>query len=148
MGDLPVAAKTRVRAMTLWFVGSIVLVGVLVAIYAALIGFDRVTGASVEGVAVTGDGHDLVVEYIGGRPGCGDPDHIDVEESAHAVVISAYTVARHGTRAGFACPAEATPMLQTVRLRAPLGDREVRDGARDGSAVVVRSLTELTAATG
>src|SRR4051812_33894437 len=103
MGDLSTEARDRVRAMSMYLVGSIVLVGVLVGLYAALIGFDRVQGAALAGVALTADEHDLVVEYVGGEPGCGDPHHIDVDETAEAVVISAHTVARHGTRAGFTC---------------------------------------------
>lgn len=136
MGDLPREAKDRVRAMSLWLVGGILLAGVLVAMYAALIGFDRVDRAAVAAVAVTGDGRDLLVEYVGGAPRCGDPHHIDVEESAEAVVIVAHTVARHGARPGFVCADEPVPMFQTVRLRAPLDGRPVRDGAQGRDVVV------------
>ncbi|MFH5823680.1 hypothetical protein [Georgenia sp. AZ-5] len=142
MADLPAAARDRVRAMTLWLVAGIVLVLVGVGIYAVLVGFDRVRSAPVEAVAVAG--HDLVVRYVGGAPGCGDPHHLEVDEDDDAVVVSAFTVARHGTRWGFACARHDVRMYGTVRLAAPLGERPVRDGARPDTEVpVVGGVEEL-----
>ncbi|TRW46123.1 hypothetical protein [Georgenia yuyongxinii] len=137
-------AKDRVRAMSLYLVGALVVVGVAVGAYALLVGFDRVSPAAVDAVARTGDPHDLVVQYVGGTPGCGDPERIDVDETTDDVVVTAFTVARHATRQGFGCGDVGVIMVQTVRLAAPLDGREVRDGARDGAAVVVHdSLADL-----
>ncbi|WP_448072551.1 hypothetical protein [Georgenia yuyongxinii] len=144
MGYLSGEARDRVRAMSLYLVGALVVAGTAVGVYAVLVGFDRVSPAAVDAVARTGDPHDLVVQYVGGSPGCGDPQRIEVDETADDVVVTAFTVARHATRQGFGCDDVGVLMLQTVRLADPLGVREVRDGARDGAAVVVReSVTDL-----
>lgn len=115
--------------MALTFLGAIVLALVAVGAFALVVGIDLVRPAPVEAVAVTGDGRDLLVRYVGGLPGCGDPDGVDVAESGDTVVVSARTVARRATRLGFSCPEVAVPMFRTVRLGEPLGERTVRDGA-------------------
>ncbi|MPV36344.1 hypothetical protein [Georgenia subflava] len=143
MAELSGEARDRVRALGLWLVGGILLAGVLVGLYATLVGFDRVSPAAVDAVARTAEGRDLLVRYIGGSPGCGDPHRIDVTEDDETVVISAYTVAPHGTRAGFGCDDRGVVMLQTVRLGEPLGERQVRDGARDSAVVVHDSPAAL-----
>ncbi|KAE8765532.1 hypothetical protein [Georgenia thermotolerans] len=146
MADLPRPARDRVRAMSLYLVCAVVLLGLLLALYAVFVGFDRLHAAPVTAVAVTADGRDLVVEYTGGAPGCGDPHDVTVRESDTAVEVRAVTVARRATRLGFACPSRAVPLLQTVRLAEPLGAREVRDRTRGGAEVPVTDLKDLLTA--
>lgn len=129
-------ARDRVRAMSLWLVTAVVLVGVGVGLYAVLVGFDRVRPAPVTRVATTAD-RDLVVEYLGGSPGCGDPYRVDVRETGGEVVLSARVVLPHGTRMGMSCDDEGVPMIQSVRLAAPLADRTVKDASRPTASVPV-----------
>lgn len=147
MADLPRQSRDRVRAMSLYLVCAVVILGLLIALYAVFIGFDRLREAPVTAVAVTGDGRDLVVEYTGGAPGCADPHDVTVAETAEDVELRAVTVARRATRLGFACPSRAVPLLQTVRLAEPLGERGVRDGNRGGAVVPVTDLADLLTAT-
>ncbi|MPV90333.1 hypothetical protein [Georgenia ruanii] len=146
MEELPRQARDRVRAMSLYLVCAVVILGLLLALYAVFVGFDRLHAAPVTAVAATGDGRDLVVEYTGGAPGCGDPHDVTVRESGRTVELRAVTVARRATRLGFACPSRAVPLLQTVRLAAPLDGREVRDRARGGAVVAVTDPADLLAA--
>lgn len=143
VGDLSAEGRTRVRALSLYLVGTIVLALTAVGGYALVVGFDRVRPAPVEAVAVVGE-RELLVRYLGGVPGCGDPHRVEVAEDADEVVVSAFTVARRATREGFSCPDVGVPMLQTVRLGEALGDRDVRDGARPGVDVeVVAGVEDL-----
>jgi hypothetical protein len=145
MEELSRQARDRVRAMSLYLVCAVVILGLLLALYAVFVGFDRVRAAPVTAVAVTGGGRDLVVEYTGGAPGCGDPHDVGVVETGHAVELTATTVARRATRIGFTCPSLEVPLLQTVRLAAPLDGRAVRDGARGGAVVAVTDVASLVA---
>ena len=129
MGGLTGESRDRVRAMSLWLVTAIVLAGVAVGLYALVVGFDRVDPAPVSRVAEVAP-QDLLVEYVGGSPGCGDPHRVEVSETEDEVVLAAHVVVRHGTRLTASCDDEGVPMLQTVRLAAPLGDRVVRDATR------------------
>jgi hypothetical protein len=144
MGELSGEARDRVRAMSLWLVTGIVLAGVAVGLYAVIVGFDRVEPAAVARVAPAAEQRDLIVEYVGGSPGCGDPHRVQVTESDDEVVVSATVVVRHGTRFNAACDDEGISMVQTVRLAAPLGGRFVRDASRpDVTVPVVADLAEL-----
>jgi hypothetical protein len=129
-------ARNRVRAMSLWLVTAIILAGVAVGLFAMLVGFDRIVPAAVSRVAATTD-RDLVVEYVGGSPGCGDPHRVEVDESDDEVVVAAKVVVRHGTRLSAHCDDVGVPMIQSVRLAEPLGDRSVRDASRPGFDVPV-----------
>src|SRR5690606_18900135 len=135
--------RARVRAMAMWLTVGALCLGVFVLVYALLVGFDRERTAPV--AAVAGEGRTVVVRYLGGPPGCGDPGRIEVRESAAEVELTAYVVVREATRYDRQCPAEEVPMLTTVRLDEPVGDRLVRDAARDGAEVpAVGSVRELT----
>jgi hypothetical protein len=136
-------ARNRVRAMSLWLVTGIVLAGVAVGLYALLVGFDRIRPAAVTRVAATAE-RDLVVEYVGGSPGCGDPHRVDVSETDDDVVVTAKVAVRHGTRLGASCDDEGVAMIQSVRLAEPLGARVVRDASRPGVIVpVVDAVVDL-----
>ncbi|MFC7405876.1 hypothetical protein [Georgenia alba] len=135
MNGLPKEARDRVRVSAMWIVVSAVCLGVLLMLYALLVGFDRERQAPVEAVAA--DGNDLVVRYVGGVPGCGDPGRVEVSESDSEVELSAYVVVRHATRHDRMCAQMAVPLITTVRLAEPLGDRVVRDGMRPGAEVPV-----------
>ncbi|UNX53722.1 hypothetical protein MF406_12085 [Georgenia sp. TF02-10] len=146
MGELPAEARDRVRAMALTLVGALVLFGVVVGLYALLVGFDRLEEAPVKAVARAGE-RELVVQYVGGTPGCGDPDGVTVDESDDAVVLTGRTVLRHATRwGGYACPAVEVPMLTTVRLADPLEGRPVRDGVREVEVTVHDDVAALVEA--
>lgn len=143
MGGLTGESRDRVRAMSLWLVTGIVLAGVAVGLYALVVGFDRVRPAAVSRVAEASD-HDLVVEYVGGSPGCGDPHRVEVTETEEDVVVAAHVVVRHGTRLGASCDDERVPLLQTVRLATPLEGRTVRDASRPELTVpVADDVTDL-----
>lgn len=129
-------SRDRVQAMSLYLVTGIVLVGVAVGLYAVIVGFDRIRPAAVSRVAEAA-GRDLVVQYVGGSPGCGDPHRVEVSETEDEVVVAAYVVVRHGTRFDASCDDERVTMLQTVRLAAPLGNRAVRDASRPELTVPV-----------
>jgi hypothetical protein len=144
MGRLTGEARDRVRAMSLWLVTGIVLAGVAVGLYAVVVGFDRMQPAAVARVAQGAEPRDLIVEYVGGSPGCGDPHRVEVTESEDEVVVAATVVVRHGTRFNAACDDEGVSMVQTVRLAEPLGGRSVRDASRpDVTVPVVADLAEL-----
>ncbi|WP_043496805.1 hypothetical protein [Georgenia sp. SUBG003] len=136
MGGLTGESRDRVRAMSLWLVTGIVLAGVAVGLYALVVGFDSARPAPVSRVAEIGQ-HDLLVQYVGGSPGCGDPLQVKVDETEDEVLIAASVVVRRGTRLGASCDGENVTMLQTVRLAAPLGDRAVRDASRPELTVPV-----------
>jgi hypothetical protein len=143
MGRMSGDARDRVRAMSLWLVTGIVLAGVAVGLYAVLVGFDSIRPAAVTRVAATAE-RDLLVEYVGGSPGCGDPLRVDVSESDDEVVVAATVAVRHGTRLGASCDDQGIAMLQSVRLAQPLGDRSVRDASRPGVDVpVVDAVADL-----
>lgn len=143
MEGLTGGSRDRVRAMSLWLVTAIVLAGVAVGLYALVVGFDKVEPAPLSRVAEVGP-RDVLVEYVGGSPGCGDPHRVEVSETDDEVVVAAYVVVRHGTRLTASCDDEGVPMLQTVRLGAPLGDRQVRDASRPELTVpVADDVTEL-----
>jgi len=136
MDGLTGESRDRVRAMSLWLVTGIVMVGVAVGLYAIIVGFDSVRPAAVSKVAELDD-RDLLVQYVGGSPGCGDPNRVEVQETKDEVTVAASVVVRHGTRLSASCDDEGVPMLQTVRLAEPLGDRVVRDASRPELTVPV-----------
>lgn len=135
--------RDRVRAMGLWFVAAIVVVGAFVGIYALFVGFDRTVPARVEAVAPGETPADLVVRYTGGSPGCGDPGQVVATESAEEVVLTAHTVIVRGTRVNLSCDDQGIPLLATVRLASPLGERTVRDAYDDSEVEVLSDVGEL-----
>lgn len=135
------------RATTLWLVGVLLLTGTGVITYSAVVGFSvRDTGA-VEAVTVLANDRDVVVRSVVGSPGCGNPSGVDVTETRGRVTLIARTVIPQGTRWDFSCDDADMVVFHTVRLSAPLGDRELIDGTRpDADVTIVDSLGELIGA--
>ena len=74
-------------------------------------------------------GNQVQVYYtVGGRPDCATLGRVDVTETARTVTVT-LLVGRLPTADCVTQPALATPMMTTVTLSAPLGDRSVHDGA-------------------
>ncbi|GAA4432157.1 hypothetical protein GCM10023169_37620 [Georgenia halophila] len=146
MGELPKEVRDRIRASALWLVTGVLTIGALLLLYTVFIGFDRLRDAPVSRVAPMGEGGtDLVVEYIGGSDGCGDPYQVAVEEQdGDEVVLLAEVIVREATRHDKACPDVGVRMIDTVRLSEPLGDRTVRDASRlDAEVEVVENVAAL-----
>lgn len=135
MAPLPDDIRTRLRATALTLTGALVLVGILLALWAVLVGFDVTRTAPVVAVAPVGE-QDLLVEYTGGSPGCGDPAGVEVAETSATVEVTAHVVIPFGTRWNFSCDDVGSTLLKTVRLDAPLGGRAVVDAS--GAPVAVR----------
>lgn len=132
------------RAMTLWLLGTVLLVVAGFITYYLAVGFDVREQSTVQAVTVMPNDRDLVVRSVAGSPGCGDPDGIEVNETAEQVEVLTWVVTPQGTRWDFECQDTATTVIDTVRLSAPLGERTVIDGAHPGAEVeIAGSLTEL-----
>jgi hypothetical protein len=83
--------------------------------------FDRVTA---------GTGNDLVVQYTaGGKADCAKLGRIDVAETDDAVTVTVQLGRLPAAQCGGAQPMIAASFETTVTLKAPLGSRQVRDGA-------------------
>jgi len=83
--------------------------------------FDRVTA---------GTGDELVVQYTaGGKADCAKLGRVDVAESADAVTVTVHLGRLPAAQCGGEQPMIAASFETTVTLKAPLGSRQVRDGA-------------------
>lgn len=130
--------------MTLWLLGTVLLIVAGFTTYYFAVGFDVRDPSAVQAVAMLPNDRDLVVRSVAGSPGCGDPDGIEVNETADQVEVLAWVVTPHGTRWDFECQDTGAIAIETVRLSAPLGERTVVDGAHPGVEVeIAGSLTEL-----
>lgn len=118
-------ARDRVRAMSLWLVVAIVLLVVIVGLWAIFIGFPEVRPVPSTVAGVSPDGRELTVELSHGS--CEQPHEVTAEESSDAVIITAYVFERRPLR-GRDCTPIAAVARETVVLKEPLGDRELRDG--------------------
>ncbi|MEV6608069.1 hypothetical protein [Kutzneria sp. NPDC051319] len=80
--------------------------------------------------ATAGDGDNLVVQYTaGGRAECAKLGRVDVAETGDAVTVTVRLGQVPGAKCGGEQPMIAATFETTVTLKAPLGDRQVRDGA-------------------
>ncbi|EWM09810.1 hypothetical protein [Kutzneria sp. 744] len=80
--------------------------------------------------ATAGDGDNLVVQYTaGGRAECAKLGRVDVAETDDAVTVTVRLGQAPGAKCGGEQPMIAATFETTVTLKAPLGARQVRDGA-------------------
>lgn len=67
------------------------------------------------------------VEFYGGVEACEGLDHVEVEETDETVSITLFT---GRVREAEVCIEIAVRKATTVKLRSPLGEREILDGAQ------------------
>jgi hypothetical protein len=76
------------------------------------------------------DGRTLRLEVRLGGPPCDAVRAVDVDERAHTVVVTVRAGSIPNAHCGPGVAAVLATFPVTVRLRAPLGSRTLRDGAR------------------
>ncbi|GAA3436723.1 hypothetical protein [Kutzneria kofuensis] len=80
--------------------------------------------------AAAGTGNELVVQYTaGGRADCSKLGRVDVVEADDAVTVTVLLGQVPGADCGGEQPMIAATFETTVTLKAPLGSRQIRDGA-------------------
>jgi hypothetical protein len=108
-----------------WLLGALILVGVPFGWW-VLGPRDRTSSAGIESVRGTATSTILVVTYMAGAEGCADPGGVQVEEDSDEVRLTASTINRDVRPfATTDCPAIGRLATSSVRLSAPLGDRQV-----------------------
>lgn len=136
--------RRRIRAMTLWLIGTLTVGIVGVIVYALAVGFAVSSAGAVQAAAPGHTDRDLVVRVTIGEPGCEELTQVTATETRDEVALLAVTSIPNGTRVGFSCPDIGTIVYATVRLDAPLGDRELVDADRPGREIeVVESVAAL-----